>query len=145
MDLNENYKQLISAVLLRYVRDYVSSYVYLKKHTKNSLEDKIKRSESALRRVAAEYDINSKEYKDAKRILTSYRWKLACFNRAEYTVGNARYDIEEGLIGFCCGVLGYKFDDTDSLINMLTYLAEDSTQRRKILKKGKEVKKLIYD
>lgn len=145
MDLNENYKDLISAVLLCYVRDYVSSYIYLKKHTKNSLEDKIKRSESALRRVTIEYGTSSQEYKDAKRVYNSYKWKLACFNRAEYTVGNARYDIEQGLIGFYCGVMGYKFDDTDSLISRLTFLAEDSTQRRRILKKGKEVKKLKYD
>lgn len=145
MDLMENYENLAHAVLWTWVKDYVAAYVYLKKHTRNSLEDKIKRSESALRKATADFGENSKEYKDAKRVLNSYRWKLACFDRAAYTVGNAKFDIEEGQIGFYCEALGYKFDSADSLIAKLNAMAEDKNERRKILKKGKEVKKLKYD
>ena len=136
LDLYENYRNLASAILAQYAKDYIMAHVYTSKHTERALEDKINRSESAARKAYNLYGPESQEYADAMKLVRSYKWKYSVYTRCMNTLDNVEYEIRTGSLSTYFHLLGYKLDD-ETILNRLEAMARNPSKRRAILKQGK--------
>lgn len=131
-DLYENYRSLASAILMRYVRDYMLAYIYTTKHTEDGLEDKLRRSISAARKAQEIYGPESKEYEDANKLIKSWKWKMSVYRESLNTLETVEYEIRTGSLSSYFRLLGYKLDD-NTIIDFIKKMAKDPSRRRSIL------------
>lgn len=131
-DLYDNYRNLASAILMRYVRDYMLAYIYTRKHTEDALEDKLRRSLSAATKAKEAYGPESREYDEAVKKVHSCKWKMSVYRESLNTLETVEYEIRRGSLSNYFRLLGYRLDD-DTIIEFIEKMARDPSRRRSIL------------